>query len=505
MRRTRLALLLSLIWLAAALVAVGAVTLIGPGSVAFVVAGVALAAALGLSVWLGFSAEQAFEERLGELGQAVGLSGEESLSIEAIVANLCGRLERAHLIKAAFTGLQQPALVLSPSGEILAATDGLTALAPRAVEGASADTLFGEGFLAGGGGIADEQMLSIGPHRFEARPRALGHGRSGLELIPAGHYIADDDLDAFATAIAGGHTSFRFDPITLRNSEALRRLEAGLEGFDQGARALVQLLEGEDIDPAFLRSNAGFAPQVRELSDAMKALADDRDEAVAERERLERKMEAVLTAIDRYRAAITSLAQLADEGRTTLTVAAQAVARGREKAGVLRNLGRETRAVAADAAAAAGRAALAVGGVDAATAEIDKLVAAIEDVSFRTNLLALNAAVEAARAGDKGAGFAVVADEVRMLAQSTQTTAKDIRQLVGRSRQEAGQSLGEADKLSNVLKELGAHLENISGATDMIGAALDEGGGAITRLDGQVTAVGQQTAKALLLPKRKAS
>jgi hypothetical protein len=39
----------------------------------------------------------------------------------------------------------------------------------------------------------------------------------------------------------------------------------------------------------------------------------------------------------------------------------------------------------------------------------------------------------------------------------------------------------------------------------MIGAALEEGSGAITRLDGHVTAVGQHTAKALLLPKRKAS
>ena len=36
-----------------------------------------------------------------------------------------------------------------------------------------------------------------------------------LEFVPAGAYIADDDLDAFATALAGGHTGFRFDPKAL--------------------------------------------------------------------------------------------------------------------------------------------------------------------------------------------------------------------------------------------------------------------------------------------------
>lgn len=86
---------------------------------------------------------------------------------------------------------------------------------------------------------------------------------------------------------------------------------------------------------------------------------------------------------------------------------------------------------------AARRTHLAVGGVDKATAEIDRMVAAIEDVSFRTNLWALNAAVEAARAGEKGAGFAVVAEEVRTLAQSTQKTAKEIRALVVHSRGQA--------------------------------------------------------------------
>jgi methyl-accepting chemotaxis protein len=214
-------------------------------------------------------------------------------------------------------------------------------------------------------------------------------------------------------------------------------------------------------------------------------------------------MQAVLNAIDKYRATVTAMAEIADQSRTGLVVAGAAVQKGRDKLKTVRVLEREAISLAADAALVAQRSQMAAEGVDATAVEIDRMVAAIEDVSFRTNLLALNAAVEAARAGEKGAGFAVVADEVRMLAQATQKTAREIRALVGTSRSQADAGVGETDKLKNILSGLGEHLENLSNETVMIAGALDEGGGAITRLAGHVGALGDEASRALLLPRRK--
>jgi methyl-accepting chemotaxis protein len=110
--------------------------------------------------------------------------------------------------------------------------------------------------------------------------------------------------------------------------------------------------------------------------------------------------------------------------------------------------------------------------VEKASAIVQEFLQTIQQISEQTDLLALNAAIEAARAGESGRGFAVVAEEVRRLADHSNRTADEVREVVTSMRREVTTaSMAFRDGVSS-LGNVDATSRNVTEALNTIHLAI---------------------------------
>ena len=228
----------------------------------------------------------------------------------------------------------------------------------------------------------------------------------------------------------------------------------------------------------------------------------------------------ILSSIDRelgeLNGSVRSIASVAEQvssGSTQVSSGAQTLAQGateqassiQELSASIQDVAQKVKANAEDAESAKsltegtidimqssvedmGLARQAMDEISATSKNIGKVIKAIDDIAFQTNILALNAAVEAARAGSAGKGFAVVADEVRNLSQKSAEAAKNTTsliessisavekgtELVGKTSEGFTEVAEKAGRINDLIEAISAQAQQQAAAIEQISVGIDQ-------------------------------
>lgn len=121
------------------------------------------------------------------------------------------------------------------------------------------------------------------------------------------------------------------------------------------------------------------------------------------------------------------------------------------------------------------------------TRDIDTILVSITGIAEQTNLLALNASIEAARAGEHGRGFAVVADEIRKLAEESNQSAEQIRDIINNIQRDSEKTVNEMREVEDITKEQTVAVGEMKQSFNTISEAVEAIAGKIDNISNSVT------------------
>ena len=306
-------------------------------------------------------------------------------------------------------------------------------------------------------------------------------------------------------------------------TQLAQTMEQGDRGI-QSRRSMELNIHSDDEVGVLAQSFAHTIQRLRgyigEISDVLESVAggdltvETRQDYIGDFTSIKVSMEAIIAKLGETMAQIVSSAEQVSAGADQMSSGAQALSQGAmEQASTLEGLKDTIDGISTRIKDSAGNAQEANGQantvgdqiqesnqkmqemisameeINASSSEIGKIIKAIEDIAFQTNILALNAAVEAARAGAAGKGFAVVADEVRNLASKSADASKSTSTLIE-------SSLAAVEKGTRIANETAARLDRVvAGAGEVItsinaiAAASQEQAEAVTQIQTQISEI----------------